>query len=175
MFNFFSILNNNTNEILILNIIVLVLFGLICIKSINYIITKFFNSFFKTSILSDEKENIIKTYVLILKNIISFLIVGIIIVTILSDLNMDVLPILTGAGFIGLVLSLGTQSIVKDLVKGMFLILDNNLQLGQHVELSGIKGIVKKIEIRNITILDSEGNVNIIPNSKVDKIKIYKN
>lgn len=95
---------------------------------------------------------------------------GIVFVTLLSEWGLDITPLITGAGILGLAIGFGTQTLVKDMIGGFFILLENQFNEGDTIEAAGLKGKVKKISLRTIIMKDREGNTLIIPNSQVTKV-----
>jgi len=91
-------------------------------------------------------------------------------ITIIHELGIDIGPILAGAGIIGLAIGFGSQALVKDLVNGFFLILENQIRVGDVVRIGGIGGLVEKITLRTVILRDIEGVVHTIPNGEITTI-----
>lgn len=90
---------------------------------------------------------------------------------ILSELGIDLKPLLAAAGLGGLAIGFGAQSLVKDLISGFFILLENSIRVGDVVEVAGIGGIVEQIELRAVRLRDLSGNVHVVPNGVIDKVK----
>jgi len=90
---------------------------------------------------------------------------------ILSELGIDLKPLLAAAGLGGLAIGFGAQSLVKDLISGFFILLENSVRVGDVVEVAGVSGIVEEIELRTIRLRDLSGNVHVVPNGVIDKVK----
>ena len=100
--------------------------------------------------------------------------VGILVVgtmMILSEIGIDLKPLLAAAGLGGLAVGFGAQSLVKDMISGFFILLENSVQVGDVVEVAGVSGVVKEVKLRAITLRDLSGNVHVVPNGIVDKVK----
>src|SRR5882672_1982656 len=89
---------------------------------------------------------------------------------ILHELNVDISPALTGAGIIGVALGFGAQSLVRDVIGGFFLILENQIRVGDSAAINGIGGIVEAINLRTTVLRDEEGTVHVIPNGSVNTL-----
>ncbi len=88
----------------------------------------------------------------------------------LGKINIDIAPILTGAGIIGLAVGFGSQELVRDFLAGFFILLEDGIRTGDVVTLNGTSGKVEKIELRTITLRDSSGVVHIFQNGKINTI-----
>jgi small conductance mechanosensitive channel len=90
---------------------------------------------------------------------------------ILSEVGVDLKPILAAAGLGGLAIGFGAQSLVKDVISGFFIILENSVRVGDVVEIAGVGGLVEEVKLRTITLRDLSGNVHVVPNGVIDKVK----
>lgn len=86
---------------------------------------------------------------------------------VLRELDVDITPVLTGAGIIGLAVGFGAQSLVKDIIAGLFLIAEDQVRLGDAAEINGIGGAVEEINLRTIVLRDLEGVVHVIANGEI--------
>ena len=102
--------------------------------------------------------------------LVTILIVAIAIVTILNELGVNVGPVLTGAGIAGLSIGIGAQSLVKDVLNGFFLILEDQVRVGDDVEINGTSGLVEQINLRTIVLRDVRGTVHVFPHGSVDTL-----
>lgn len=110
----------------------------------------------------------------LLGNVFSVAFLLVIALMIMKDLGFDITPILTGAGILGLAVSFGSQSLVKDLISGFFIILENQFNVGDEVKIDGIQGRVYKINLRTTILKDEEGNLIYLPNSSISKLTRLK-
>ena len=85
----------------------------------------------------------------------------------LRELSIDVLPILTGAGIAGLAIGFGAQNLVRDVISGFFLILEDQVRVGDLARINGVAGRVEQINLRTIVLRDGEGAVQVFPNGTV--------
>jgi small conductance mechanosensitive channel len=90
---------------------------------------------------------------------------------ILSEVGVDLKPLLAAAGLSGLAIGFGAQSLVKDVISGFFILLEDSIRVGDVVEIAGVGGLVEDVALRTITLRDGAGNVHVIPNGTVDKVK----
>ena len=93
-------------------------------------------------------------------------------ISILKEVGFDIGPVLAGAGIIGLAVGFGSQSLVKDIVSGFFLIMENQIRVGDVVKINDVAGVVEKITLRIVILRDLEAVVHVIPNGE---IKILSN
>jgi moderate conductance mechanosensitive channel len=88
----------------------------------------------------------------------------------LRELSIDVLPILTGAGIAGLAIGFGAQNLVRDVISGFFLILEDQVRVGDLARINGVGGIVEQIGLRTIVLRDAEGAVQVFPNGTITSL-----
>jgi moderate conductance mechanosensitive channel len=90
--------------------------------------------------------------------------------TILSEIGINIAPLLAGAGIAGVAIGFGSQKLVQDLITGMFLLLENAMQVGDLVTVSGLSGTVENLSVRTIRLRATDGSVHIIPFSAVTSV-----
>jgi small conductance mechanosensitive channel len=88
----------------------------------------------------------------------------------LKKINIDIAPILAGAGIIGLAVGFGAQELVRDFISGFFILLENQIRTGDVAIINGTGGLVEKIELRTITLRDLSGVVHIFQNGKINSV-----
>ena len=86
---------------------------------------------------------------------------------VLRELDVDITPVLTGAGIIGLAVGFGAQTLVKDIISGLFLIAEDQVRIGDVIEVNGVGGAVEEINLRTIVLRDVEGTVHTIANGDI--------
>jgi moderate conductance mechanosensitive channel len=86
---------------------------------------------------------------------------------ILRELSVDILPILTGAGIAGLAIGFGAQHLVRDVISGFFIILEDQVRIGDQARINGVAGTVEQIKLRTIVLRDAEGAVQVFPNGAI--------
>jgi moderate conductance mechanosensitive channel len=103
----------------------------------------------------------------LIKNALTAVVMGVATLTILRELSVDIMPLLTGAGIVGLAVGFGAQTLVKDLISGIFLILDDNVRVGDVARINGTGGLVEAINLRTIVLRDHEGTIHVFPNGGI--------
>lgn len=88
-------------------------------------------------------------------------------ILVLGELGISVAPILGAAGVIGIAVGFGAQSLVKDYFTGFFLLLENQLRIGDVVDAGGKSGTVEELTLRYLRLRDYSGNVHYIPNGNI--------
>jgi small-conductance mechanosensitive channel len=89
---------------------------------------------------------------------------------ILSEIGINIAPLLAGAGIVGVAIGFGSQKLVQDLITGIFLLLENAMQVGDTVTVSGLTGTVDALSVRTIRLRAGDGSVHIIPFSSVTSV-----
>jgi small-conductance mechanosensitive channel len=89
---------------------------------------------------------------------------------ILGEVGINIAPLLAGAGIIGVAIGFGSQKLVQDLITGIFLLLENAMQVGDFVTVSGLSGVVEALSVRTIRLRAGDGSVHIIPFSSVTSV-----
>lgn len=90
-----------------------------------------------------------------------------VIVISLDQIGLDITPILAGAGIVGLAVGFGAQNLVRDLISGFFIILEDQIRVGDVAVINGTGGLVETITFRTITLRDFSGVVHIFPNGTI--------
>ena len=98
------------------------------------------------------------------------LILFVAILTILQEIGIPIAPILAGAGIIGIAVGFGGQYLIKDIISGFFIILENQYRVGDVVNFDGTGGLVEDISLRMTTLRDLDGTVHHIPHGEITKV-----
>ena len=88
----------------------------------------------------------------------------------LSEIGLNIAPLLAGAGIVGVAVGFGSQKLVQDFITGIFLLIENAMQVGDWVTVAGVSGTVEALSIRTIRLRDTDGSVHIIPFSAVTTV-----
>jgi len=109
----------------------------------------------------------IRTLMSVLWTIVVGLIWFVAVLTTLGQIGVNVTPVLAGAGIVGLAIGFGAQNLVKDLVNGFFLILENQVRVGDVAIINGTGGLVEAISFRTIVLRDEAAVVHVFPNGAI--------
>ena len=112
---------------------------------------------------SAEQQKRANTVGRVIQNVARAFIFAAAAVMILDELQIDTQPLLAGAGIVGLGLGFGAQTLVKDVISGFFLIVDNQIRVGDTAEINGTGGLVETINLRTIVLRDIRGAVHVFP------------
>jgi len=91
----------------------------------------------------------------------------------LSALGVDIGPLLAGLGVLGLAISFGSQTLVRDIVSGIFFMADDAFRIGEYIETDRLKGTVERISIRSLQLRHHRGALNTIPYGQIQSIRNY--
>jgi small conductance mechanosensitive channel len=91
----------------------------------------------------------------------------------MEELGQNITPLLASAGVVGVALALGAQTMVKDFLAGMFILLEDQYNVGDTVKIAGIAGAVEEVNLRRTVLRDLDGIVHTIPNSTVTTASNY--
>ena len=103
----------------------------------------------------------------IMTSLVTTLVGFVAVLMLLRELSIDVVPILTGAGIVGLAVGFGAQNLVRDVISGFFLILEDQVRIGDIARINGVQGVVEQINLRTIVLRDGEGAVQVFPNGTI--------
>jgi len=106
----------------------------------------------------------------LMRRLLQSTIVVITILVALGSLNIDITPLLAGAGIVGLAIGFGAQKLVTDVVSGAFFLIDDAFRQGEYVDVEGTVGTVEKTSIRSLTLRHHRGAVHTIPYGEIPKI-----
>ena len=145
------------------------------------IITTFIDNLFHNKIVTDATKNDaleleekrLHTLSRLFKSIATYAIYFIAIITCLDMVGFSITTILAGAGVLSLAVAFGAQSIVEDLMSGIFIVLENQYSVGEYVQIDGIQGIVKEIGMKTTKLKTYEGELMIIKNGSIGSVINY--
>ncbi|OCR27128.1 mechanosensitive ion channel protein [Pseudomonas syringae] len=114
-----------------------------------------------------------QTMMPLIRNVLFVAIFIIALIVALANMGMNVTPLLAGAGVIGLAIGFGAQSLVADLITGLFIIIEDSLAIDDYVDVGGHLGTVEGLTIRTVRLRDIDGIVHTIPFSEIKSIQNY--
>ena len=122
---------------------------------------------------SEEIRQRNATILPLLKNILAGAVYFLVFVLILRGLGFDPIPLLAGAGILGMVIGLGAQSLVNDLVSGFFIIFENTLRIGDYIKVQETVGTVESIGLRTTRVRGRDGQLFILRNGDLNDVVTY--
>jgi len=122
-----------------------------------------------------EAQKRIETLVRLVRQATQLLLWGTMALVVLPELGIEIGPILASAGIIGVALGFGAQNLVRDIIAGFFIILENQIRVGDVAIVNGTGGLVERINFRTIVLRDLAGVVHIFPNGAVNTLSNLTN
>ena len=120
-----------------------------------------------TGVSAAERLKRAQTLGRLVSNVGATLVGTVALLMVLRELNVDVMPMLTGAGIAGVALGFGAQWLVRDIIAGFFLILEDQVRVGDAVVINGQGGAVEALNLRTIILRDAEGAVHVFQNGAI--------
>ncbi|MFC5069069.1 mechanosensitive ion channel family protein [Flaviflagellibacter deserti] len=93
--------------------------------------------------------------------------------SVLVSIGVNVWPLITGLSIFGLAIGFGSQTLVKDVVSGLFFLIDDAFRFGEYIETSGAKGTVEKISVRSVCLRGTRGTLATVPYGQIGKIQNF--
>ncbi len=153
----------------IINFALIVLVASVTVKTLHTFVESKLNPIDNYGMLVAPSPRV-KTFLPLLNRIgtvVIYLVAGLLA---LSELGVDISPLLAGLGVFGLALSLGTQNIIKDFMSGLFILAENDFNVGDSVEIDGIEGLVEETSFRHVVVRDLKGGLRMIPYGNIKVI-----
>ena len=119
---------------------------------------------------SRELGRKLRTLVPLVQTILKVVVVFVAVLILLEMVNIRTGPLLAGLGLFGLALGLASQSLIKDVINGLFILFEDSISVGDIATLRGISGEIEKITLRAVVLRDLQGDVHVIPNSTIDLV-----
>ena len=151
-----------------LRIVLIGALGYVLARTVTLLVTRFEHEVNRgTTLDALERAKRARTLGSLIRNVASALIGGIASLMILRELGVDIAPVLAGAGVVGLAVGFGAQTLVRDIISGFFLILEDQVRVGDVAAINGQGGVVEAINLRTIVLRDNEGAVHVFPNGAI--------
>ena len=146
-----------------------ILIALIILSQMSRWIVKWLERFVpeKDSLQATEAKKRAQTLGNILRHVLLIVIFFIAILMILGELGIQLGPLLATAGIGALAIGFGAQGLVKDVISGFFIILENQYRIGDAIEVAGVSGLVESVSLRKTVLRDLEGRVHTVPNGEI--------
>jgi len=120
--------------------------------------------------VASEQEKRARTLTRLLGAVFATVVWSIAALMVLRELGVNITPILTGAGIIGLAVGFGAQHLVRDVISGFFLILEDQVRVGDVAIINGTGGLVEAIRLRTIVLRGLDGTVHVFPNGSINTL-----
>ncbi len=152
-----------------LKIVLILVITLIAVKIIRVISSKATKLFLRKE-ADVEAQKRAKTLSSVIRNVLNAFIYIVAFLTILRHLGIEIGPLLAAAGIAGLAIGFAGQSLVKDIINGFFILLWDQIRVGDVVRIAGEGGFVERINLKMTVLRDLAGNVHYIPNGNIDLV-----
>jgi small-conductance mechanosensitive channel len=114
-----------------------------------------------------EREKRARTAASLIRTVGTTLVVIVAVMMAFREIGLDITPLIAGAGVAGLAIGFGAQSLIKDIVAGFFILLDDQFHVGDVIQAAGVSGQVEQMTLRMTIIRDLQGTVHFIPNGEI--------
>lgn len=156
----------------LLHIVIVVVVGWIAIRAARKLLRKLEGVLIRHGESDDalarmSTEKRVRTLTGVLKTVATIGIWAMVIVTALNEVGVNIGPILAGVGIAGLAVGFGAQNLVRDVISGFFLILENQVRVGDVAVVNGTGGLVETITFRTITLRDLTGTLHVFPHGSI--------
>lgn len=118
----------------------------------------------------DSVPSRLATVLPVLRGVVLGAVLGLTILIVLSRMGVDIGPLLAGFGILGLAISFGSQALVRDIVSGVFFMLENAFRVGEYVDTGRLKGTVEKISLRSMQLRHQSGQIHTIPFGQIQQL-----
>ena len=152
-----------------LQILLLVVIMIIALKSVDIASRKLFSGIARRG-PDEELKKRADTLGGIVKSALTVVIFIVALMMILEELGIDIAPILAAAGVLGLAIGFGAQKLVEDVISGFFILLEDQVRVGDVVQIADKGGLVEAVDLRKIILRDLAGNVHFIRNGSVGTV-----
>jgi small conductance mechanosensitive channel len=149
-------------------IVLIVIAAWVARRVLKIAVSRFEKSLEQKGVVPSEQEKRAKTLSGIVSASISVTIYAVAIMMIITECGVNIGPLLAGAGIAGVAIGFGAQSLVKDVISGFFILMEDQIRVGDVANVAGIGGLVEAINLRTTRLRDLEGKVHIIPNGSIE-------
>jgi len=168
------LLTHDTTRVLITalaRIALISLLGLVAWEAAQLVIERLLGEGAGGAASSGHQSARIRTLLPLARSALLIVIVTFVSMSVLAELGVDIGPLIAGAGIVGLAVGFGAQTLVKDVITGVFILLEDAISVGDLVEVAGHTGVVEAINIRSIRHRDLSGVLHTVPFSVVDVVR----
>lgn len=145
-------------------IVILTAVGLIVIQLLGRLFTKRLRGL--ESITEDRRQQLV-TLVQIAKWALDVTLIITAVLMLLSRYGLNLTPLIAGVGVVGLALSLGAQTLIKDLIGGLLIVVENQYAVGDTIEVGDVTGLVERVTLRATHVRAADGSLVVVPNGEV--------
>ena len=150
----------------ILTLIIIVVLVIVSLHMVNLAVETIDKRFIASADDPDRRARL-RTLIKAAKNTVRIIIMVIAVLIGLGTIGVDIGPALAAAGIFGLAISLGAQTLIKDVIGGLTILLEDEYRVGDQIEIGTVSGAVEQITLRRTDVRDTEGRLVILPNGEV--------
>ena len=151
------------------SIVAIALIAVIVLEVVSTLVDRYLTQIDETGALVERSQRA-RTLLPLARNALRAVVGVIAALMILSEIGLDIAPVLAGVGVAGLAIGFGAQTMVRDIITGLFILLEDSVAVGDVVTAGGHTGTVEAITIRTIRMRDLQGHVHTVPFSSVDTV-----
>ncbi len=122
------------------------------------------------AIETQESEKRLETLLGILRSALRVVLWAMVVMLLLRRMGVDIAPLIAGAGIAGLAVGFGAQELVRDVISGFFMLMENQVRAGDIAVVNGVSGLVEQVGLRTIVLRDQSGTVHVFQNGKVNTL-----
>jgi len=150
--------------------VVMIILGALLFMSVAKILIRIVRRTLKARNKSPEFHKRVQTFSAVIRYTVNAVVVSVAIILVIKEFGIDVRPILAAAGVVGLAIGFGAQKLVQDVITGFFILLEDQVRVGDVVEISGKSGVVERVNLRLVVLRDLHGNVHFIRTGQIDLV-----
>ena len=150
-------------------LVLILVFAFVLLRLVNFFVNRM-KLIADRQVGNAQRASQLRTMASILNGTSYFIVGFMCLLQILPLFDIDLKPLLASAGVIGLGISFGAQSIFKDMLNGIFILLEDQFNVGDVVKIAGLQGTVENMTLRCTTLRDADGTVYVVPNSQITTV-----
>ncbi len=148
-------------------ILVILVITLVLLRLINLVTNRVMALSRRDELSGKLRSQQLRTLASIGRSVGTFLVIFLAIIEVLPLFNINIGPLLASAGVAGLAIGFGAQTLVKDVITGFFILVENQFDIGDTVKIAGVSGSVEDMRLRSTVLRDANGTLHIVPNSQI--------
>jgi small-conductance mechanosensitive channel len=151
-----------------LRVLLIIVLTLIALKAAKFVSKRLLAFSLKTDDIEFKKR--VDTLSSIVQSILFIAITFVAAIVVLGELGIEIGPVLAAAGIVGLAVGFGAQNLVQDVISGFFILLEDQIRVGDVVQIGDKGGVVEKVTLRTVVLRDLSGNVHFIRNGQIQVV-----
>ena len=148
-------------------LIAILLLAFILIRLLGVVTRKLIGLARRSSSSAAIRTQQVSTVVGVIHSFGVFVIVLVTIMQTLQVFNINIAPLLASAGIAGLAIGFGAQTLVKDVINGFFILVENQFEVGDTIKTAGVQGVVEEVTMRRTILRDADGTLHVVPNGSI--------